>query len=355
MGVQHRRRLVVAAAAIADAGHDQSRIGANAKFHWFDPFRPDMGRIMDQKARELTAPYRANPYRIGYFSDNEVGWWDGALFTFYSRKPAENYTKQRLVRTLEEYYHEDWRRFSEDFVPPAEVHSWNGCWRARRRPSSGPAARARKFIALWTHIVAEHYYALSAHAIHQADPGALYFGDRLPIYYDPAAIRAEAPYVDAIATNYNVDSPEGWVAPYYFDGLRALTGAKPVLISEWFYAAHQNRTGNRNNGHLMTVDTQAERASGAAQAAKNFAAIPEVLGVHWFQYYDYPVGGRQDSEDYNFGLVDIENRPYEELTAALGAANRALPAIHQKRRRCRARTARASCCPRPPSTRIMPR
>jgi hypothetical protein len=307
-------------------------LGRNAKFHWFDPFDPAMAKIMDDKARELTVPYRANPYRIGYFSDNEVGWWDGALFTFYSKEPAENFTKQRLVKTLRDYYRGDWRRFAADFVPPAGVESWSGLLASRAMTKLRPDGAGARFIALWTHIIADHYYALAAHAIRQADPGALYLGDRLPIYYDPAAIRAEAPYVDVIASNYNVDSPEGWVAPYYFDGLRALTGAKPVLISEWFYAAHQNRTGNRNNGHLMTVDTQVERAAGAAQAAKNFAAIPEVLGVHWFQYYDYPVGGRQDSEDYNFGLVDIDNRPYEELTATLGAANRALPAIHREAR-----------------------
>jgi hypothetical protein len=307
-------------------------LGRNAKFHWFDPFDPAMGKIMDDKARELTAPYRANPYRIGYFSDNEVGWWDGALFTFYSKKPAENFTKRRLVKTLRDYYRGDWRRLAADFVPPAGVDSWNGLLESQTVTKLRPGGDGARFVALWTHVVADHYYALAAHAIRQADPGALYLGDRLPIYYDPAAIRAEAPYVDVIASNYNVDSPEGWIAPYYFDGLRALTGGKPVLISEWFYAAHQNRTGNRNNGHLMTVDTQAERAAGAAAAAKNFAAIPEVLGVHWFQYYDYPVGGRQDSEDYNFGLVDIDNRPYEDLTATLGAANRALPAIHREAR-----------------------
>jgi hypothetical protein len=78
----------------------------------------------------------------------------------------------------------------------------------------------------------------------------------------------------------------------------------------------------------MTVDTQVERAAGAAAAARSFAGIPELLGLHWFQYYDYPEGGRADREDYNFGLVDIHDRPYEELIAALGAANRALPEIH---------------------------
>jgi hypothetical protein len=99
-------------------------------------------------------------------------------------------------------------------------------------------------------------------------------------------------------------------------------------VSEWYYAARENRTGNANTGHLMTVDTQAQRAAGAAAAARSFAAIPELVGLHWFQYYDYPEGGRADREDYNFGLVDIHDRPYEELITALGTANRALPQIH---------------------------
>ncbi len=103
-----------------------------------------------------------------------------------------------------------------------------------------------------------------------------------------------------------------------------------MLVSEWFFAARQNRTGNRNNGHLMTVDTQAERAAGAAAATANLAAIPEVVGAHWFQYYDHPKGGRPDGEDYDFGLVDIDDQPYRQLTRALGAANRLAPRIHAR-------------------------
>jgi hypothetical protein len=37
-----------------------------------------------------------------------------------------------------------------------------------------------------------------------------------------------------VATNYDVDGPDGSMARYYFDGLRQLTHNKPVLISEWF-------------------------------------------------------------------------------------------------------------------------
>lgn len=313
-------------------------LGRLARFHWFDPFDPATAARLYAEAKILTEPYRNTPYRIGYFSDNEVGWWNGALFLFYSQKPASNFTKQRWVTMLRHLYHDDWRRFMRDFVPPKGVHSWQALLEARQPTRLKPNGNGIVAVNRWTGIVADLYYTLTAGALKAADPDALFFGDRLPIYYDPAAIRAETPHVDAIAVNYNVDSPEGWVAPYFFNGLRQLSGDKPVLISEWFYAARQNRTGNANNGHLMTVDTQAERARGAAAAAKNFAAIPEILGLDWFQYYDYPLGGRADHEDYNFGLVDIRDQPYNQLVDALTAANRELPLIH----------ARAQFAPPPP-------
>jgi hypothetical protein len=305
-------------------------LGRLAKFHWFDPFHPRTEEQMRKQARILVAPYKNNPYRIGYFSDNEVGWWNGALFTYYIKQPATNHTKQRLIALLREQYNNDWVQFTHDFVAPPGVTSFADLLHhtgtiPHLRPSSGGIQVVRR----WTGIVAERYYRLVYRALREADPEALIFGDRLPIYYDPIAVRAMAPYVDAIATNYDVDSDDGWVTRYFFEGLRGLTGNKPIVISEWFFAARENRTGNLNNGHLMTVDTQAERARGAAMAAKQFARIPAVVGTHWFQYYDYPRGGRGDGEDYNFGLVDIDNRPYEQLVAEFSRVNRQLYDIHR--------------------------
>jgi hypothetical protein len=305
-------------------------LGRQARFHWFDPFAPETATRMMALARELVAPYRDTPYRIGYFSDNEIGWWAGALFVFYSMKPANSATKQRWVDTVRQHYAGSWERFTADFVPPPGVASWAALLATTRMTRMRPGGAGIHVVREWTGIVARHYYAMAARAIRAADPNALYFGDRLPIYYDPAAVRAMAPYVDAIATNYNVDSGDGWVADYYFDGLRKLSGGKPVLVSEWFFAAQRNRTGNLNNGHLMTVATQAERAAGAAAATENFAAIPEVIGAHWFQYYDHPKGGRDDGEDYDFGLVDINDQPYRRLTSALAIANRRAFEIHEE-------------------------
>ncbi|MBM3598599.1 MAG: hypothetical protein FJX35_10330 [Alphaproteobacteria bacterium] len=306
-------------------------LGRNARFHWFDPFDPATEAEMLRQAERLTKPYRGDPRRIGYFSDNEVGWWNGALFNYFMRAPAANHTKRRLIALLREHYGDDWTRFAADFVAPANAASFDDLLRsegalAQLRPGGTGIQAVRR----WTGVVTEHYYRLVRQALKSVDPEALVFADRLPIYYDPVAVRAMARHVDAIATNYNVDSPDGWLAPYFFDGLRQLAPDKAVLITEWFFAAHENRSGNVNNGHLMTVNSQVERAAGAAQATRNFAAQPDIVGLHWFQWHDHPKGGRSDGEDYNFGLVDSWDVPYAGLVEALKQANREVVDIHRK-------------------------
>jgi hypothetical protein len=313
------------------------QLGLMAGFHWGDPFAPRMGRRMRETARRLVAPYARSAYRIGYFTDNEVGWWNGALFAFYLEKDARNHTKRQLIALLRRDYDDDWRRFTRDFIPPPGVASFAGLLRRRgATPSLRPGGAGIRVVRRWTAMIAERYYRLVHDALHAADPDALVFSDRLPIYYDPDAVRAMVPYVDVIATNYNVDSPDGWIAHYYFDGLRRLSGGKPVLVSEWFFAARQNRSGNQNNGHLMTVETQAERARGAAAAAEAFARVPTIVGAHWFQFYDHPRGGRDDGEDYDFGLVDIDDRPYAPLVDAFAVVNPQLSVLHRAARPTRA-------------------
>jgi hypothetical protein len=308
-------------------------LGRTARFHWFDPLHPATAERMRTWARSMVAPYKNNPYRIGYFTDNEVGWWNGALFAYYLKQPATNYTKQRLIDVLRQHYGDDWERFTRDFVPPPTIASF-----AHLLHNTGTFPQLRAggegihLVRRWTAIIAGHYYRLAHDAIREADPDALILGDRLPIYYDPDAVRAMVPYVDVISTNYNVDSPDGWIARYFFDGLRQLAPDKPILISEWFFAAHENRSGNHNTGHLMTVPTQAERTRGAMAAAERLAHEPQIVGIHWFQYYDHPRGGRDDGEDYNFGLVDIDDRPYDDLVEAFSRVNPRLPEIHQQAR-----------------------
>ena len=325
-------------------------LGRLARFHWFDPFDPETEKRMNALARELVAPYRGSPYRIGYFSDNEVGWWAGALFVFYSAKPANSFTKQRWVEMLRQHYAGDWSRFTADFLPPAGVASWEALLATTERTRMRPGGEG-------IHVGARmdrHRRRALLHPRRAGDPRRR---PRRALFRRPAAdlLRPGGGAGDGAACRRDCRRTTTSTAATAGSritsstGCRKLSGGKPVLISEWFFAARENRTGNRNNGHLMTVATQTERAVGAAAATLNFAAIPEIIGAHWFQYYDHPKGGRRDGEDYDFGLVDINDQPYQRLTSDLAIANRRVRQVHagaatsrrrQRRRglsRCRTR------------------
>jgi len=314
-------------------------LGRTVQFVWQDPFDPALEPVLKRVAADAVTPFRGEPLRIGYFSDNEIGWWNGPLFTAYMSASPDNYTKRKLLSLVREHYQGSWAAFTRDFIPAPGRASFDDLLVSLVAPRLRAGGHGINVIRAWTRLFAARYYQTMHDALRAADPDALYLGDRLPIYYDPDAVRAMAPYVDAISVNYNVDVADGWIAPYFFNGLRDLSGGKPVLITEWFYAAAENRSGNRNRtgdphtadaplsnnrnltGHLMTVATQRQRAEGAGRAARLLAAAPDVIGVHWFAYADEPPGGRPDGEDYNFGLVDVDDRPYEELVGSLQHSN----------------------------------
>lgn len=315
-------------------------LGRNSKFHWFDPFDPAMEAKTMEWARKLTAPYLNDPNLMGYYSDNEVGWWNSSLFCWYLKAGWENHTKRVLWQLLYDHYAGDWNRLKQDWVPQGSLGSFEDLKQPDVQLKLRPGGEGIRLVNRFMALCAGHYYQLMARSLRAAHPGALVMGDRLPLYYHQDAIRTMGDAVDVISTNYNVDTPDGWVAPYYFEGLQRLTG-KPVIVTEFFFAAEENRSGNRNEtarsahpkpGHLMTVETQAQRAWGAANALVNFARFPNVVGVHWFQYADEPLGGREDGEDYNMGLVDTADRPYEEVTEVFRRLNPVLETYHREGR-----------------------
>nr|WP_279343388.1 hypothetical protein [Fundidesulfovibrio terrae] len=302
-------------------------LGRNSKLHWYDIFDPSMQDAADEIAREIVAKYKDNPRVMGFFTDNEVGWWNSPLFLWHLERGWAFSSKRVLWQLLYDTYDGKWEKLLKDFVPAQGFDSFEKLKDDGAALKLRPGGQGIKVIGKFTYEIARRYYELAFRAMRKADPKALVVGDRLPLYYNQDAVLAQKGFVDVLSTNYNVDCEDGWVAPYYFEGLHRLSGS-PVLISEYFFAAADNRSGNLNNGHLMHVATQEERAKGATAAMKNFASFPNVAGVHWFQYSDEPTGGRSDGEDFNMGLVDIHNKPYELLTAAFSALNPLIPAIH---------------------------
>jgi len=294
-------------------------IGSTAGAPWWDMWDQKIIDRMDEVARNQILALRDAPRLIGYYSDNELGWWNATLFDMTLKHPATSGQRQRLVRLLRDHYEDDWGKVLADFEPEA-VDGWEALERQgtlRLRPGGQGVKVMRQFLGL----IADRYYQLVHDIIRRYDRRALILGDRYQSFFYPEVARAAGPYVDAISTNLNASWNDGSFVRFYLDTLHALTG-KPVFVGEFYVAAADNRSGNRNtSGVFPVVPTQAARAAALQTTLHGLARLPYVVGADWFQYFDEPQHGRDDGENFNFGLVDIHDRPYDEVCAVFAGTD----------------------------------
>lgn len=304
-------------------------VGSENGVPWLDLFSEATERRFDEVVRRQVIPLKDDPRLIGYFTDNELGWWDETIFHYHLQQPA-NATRKVLLGLLREHYRGDFARLRRDF-DPGEARSFADL----ERPAHlwlQPGGDGRAVVEAFTALLAERYYRLSHDAIRRHDPNHLILGDRYISWYPPVVARAARRYVDVVSSNYNADWKDGGIARFHFDSLYRITG-RPVMVTEYYLAAMENRSGNPNSSAgFPTVATQRERAAAFRRSLAEFAELPYVVGAHWFQYYDEPTHGRTDGEDFNMGLVDIHDRPYEELTASAAELQARVPALHARAR-----------------------
>jgi hypothetical protein len=55
-------------------------IGSTAGAPWWDMWDPKITDRMEQVARDEILPLHDDPRVIGYYTDNEIGWWNAILF-----------------------------------------------------------------------------------------------------------------------------------------------------------------------------------------------------------------------------------------------------------------------------------
>jgi len=299
-------------------------LGIQAGAPWVDHWDPDFARKIRKLAVDLTATYRGDPNLVGYFLDNEFGWGDEWLLGIALGWGSEAPGKHKVVATLKGLYRNDWKAFLRDFETTAK--NWDGLLTATATGTR--PGRGHRVIDAWTFETARKYFEVCAGVLREIDPGCLVLGDRYRQFYPQAVARAARGALDAVSTNYEAKTTDGWVSPCYFQTLYELSGC-PVVVGEFYATARQNRSGNRNHGGEFTlVDTQVQRGQAAAAQVRQLAGFPFVVGWHWFQWCDEPTYGRGDGEDYNMGLVDIHDEPYADFLAALVPAEREAERVH---------------------------
>jgi hypothetical protein len=149
--LQHRRDVQFAFTPVL-------HVGSTAGAPWWDMWDPKNIERMDQVARDQILAVRDDPRLLGYYSDNEMGWWNAALFQITLEQSPTSGQRQRLVELLRRTYRNDWIELSKDFEPE-DVTSFEELDQGGRlylRGGSNGIRTLRTFLDL----MAERYYTL---------------------------------------------------------------------------------------------------------------------------------------------------------------------------------------------------
>jgi Beta-galactosidase len=287
-----------------------------------DVFDPRFAAAADRMAEHAAAQFRGDPFLIGYFVDNELGWGSGS-----SQDPAQRYSiaigtlaagpqspaKAALIAQLADTHREP-QLLAEAWGVP--LSTWDDLRAAGLAlPHSSlerPAVTAD--LAAFTRRFADAYFRTVAEALRRHDPDHLYLGSRFA-WQTTEAVEACARWCDVVSFNrYRrsiADDPAEWTR---FHAL-----GKPALIGEFHF-------GSVDRGlfweGLVGVGKEGERGPAYARYLHAVANNPDFVGAHWFQYLDEPLTGRTlDGENAHIGFVAVTDLPYQDLVTAAREAN----------------------------------
>jgi hypothetical protein len=156
-------------------------------------------------------------------------------------------------------------------------------------------------------------------AIKRHDPNHLNLGLRFGSGVPPVEMLRASKSFDVYSMNVYAVS----VSTQTLEEVYQATG-RPIIVGEFHFGV----PGRGLAAGLVQVRDQAERGTAYRYYVEQAAAFPAFIGSSWFQWVDQPSTGRNDGENYNIGLVDVTDRPYQELIDAMKATHRRLQAVH---------------------------
>ncbi len=288
-------------------------------------YAPEFATGADDAIRTQVEPLKENKNLVGYFIDNEIDWGDhtsgpGIYFDYLAPTDPSRVEVVKVIQSVwstPEAFNKDWQITIKDWK---DLDKFN----TLPRQPQGPYAR---LFSAWLSHLAEDYFRLTTQLIHKYDQNHLILGVRFKGYALREVVRASRGYTDVQSINYY--PADARLDSELFRMMHELSG-QPVMLSEYSFHALDGRSGNRNTvGFVGQVLDQQARADGYRQLTTRLAKVPWIIGADWFQWNDEPPSGRaNDGEDANFGLVDIDDKPYNELTDAVRQTTPLLNGLH---------------------------
>ena len=255
-----------------------------------DIYDPSYTKALDENLKKFVKPFVGNPWLIGYFIGNEPAWLDeeGRLCEIILQG------KDRPIkRELEVYLQKMGDTMDSRTAFIIDTFS--------------------KFLKLTDEFLKKH------------DPQHLNLGIRFGniMKLDERILRACGEVFDVFSFNCYDLRPN----PDMLNRASTLTGL-PLLIGEYHFGTVDRGMAQS----LWQVDSQEQRGVAYRYYTENAYAHPALVGTGYFQWCDQDLTGRRDGENYNCGLIDVTDRPYEGQVQAMMETAKYLYKIHKGER-----------------------
>jgi hypothetical protein len=262
-----------------------------------DPFSTEFEKRVEEGLRALAGESGSDPYCLGIFIDNELGWYEPfvqnalagkadmparkAIFTFLKEK----YTNIGALNAAWATQYDSWEALD---VFPKESAGFDQDKKSLER------------------LIANRYYKVCHDMMRKIFPNHLYLGSRIH-KASPEVYEEATRFSDVLSVNRYMPLPVTSL-PKNFD--------KPALVAEFHFGAPDR--GVPGVG-LTFVGDQVQRSRAYAAYVLDAVLQPNIVGTHWFAFPDQSAAARptvgKPGENYQIGFVDVTDTPYPEITS----------------------------------------
>ncbi len=241
---------------------------------------------------------------IGYFMRNEPEWGFADNLEIAEEllmnPNRELVSKRVMIDFLKERYDNDINAFNSAWG--LSLSGFDGLLRPLHY-ASRLSEKAAKDINDFSYILIREYVRVPAQACKKVDPNHLNFGMRYAFILYPNQM-AGKDFMDVFSINcYKIDPSE--VVNYVGE-----LAQMPIIVGEYHFGSIDKGLGSTG---IIGVRTQKDRALAYQTYLEACASCPQCVGAHYFTLYDQSAMGRGDGENYQIGMLDVCNTPYEDF------------------------------------------
>lgn len=240
-----------------------------------DVYSADFASAIEEGVRKSVEPFVENKMLIGYFIGNEPTWSNKELRLCELIGQADDKLPLKMAMT--------------DYLT---------------KHGDTPAAR-KKFV----YETFEKFLSTVNDALKKYDSNHLNLGIRYGSGVPSAEVlELSKKYFDVYSfNNYGIEPNL-----HNMDIIYKATGM-PMIIGEYHFGTTDRGLGES----LVRVTSQEDRGIAYRNYSEKAFSHKALIGLSWFTWYDQPFFGRGDGENYNIGIIDATDRPYEWMIKAI--------------------------------------